>query len=66
MTEPTLHLWTDGACKGNPGPGGWGVYLKSEGFEKELSPFALPETDPTRFLLRWMPTGSINHPSYAR
>jgi len=29
-------IYTDGACKGNPGPGGWGVYLKSEGFEKEL------------------------------
>ncbi|ODT33913.1 MAG: ribonuclease HI, partial [Hydrogenophaga sp. SCN 70-13] len=27
---------TDGACKGNPGPGGWGVYLKSGGHEKEL------------------------------
>lgn len=29
-------IYTDGACKGNPGPGGWGAYLKSEGFEKEL------------------------------
>ncbi len=29
-------IYTDGACKGNPGPGGWGVYLRSEGFEKEL------------------------------
>ena len=25
--ERKLHLWTDGACKGNPGPGGWGAYL---------------------------------------
>lgn len=29
-------IYTDGACKGNPGPGGWGVYLKTEGHEKEL------------------------------
>ena len=29
-------IYTDGACKGNPGPGGWGVYLKSASFEKEL------------------------------
>ena len=29
-------IYTDGACKGNPGPGGWGVLLKSGSFEKEL------------------------------
>jgi len=29
-------IYTDGACKGNPGPGGWGVYLKSGDHEKEL------------------------------
>ncbi|MFC3685952.1 ribonuclease HI [Hydrogenophaga luteola] len=29
-------MYTDGACKGNPGPGGWGVYLQSGGHEKEL------------------------------
>ena len=29
-------IYTDGACKGNPGPGGWGVYLKAGGHEKEL------------------------------
>ncbi len=31
-----VEIYTDGACKGNPGPGGWGVWLKSEGDEKEL------------------------------
>lgn len=30
-------MYTDGACKGNPGPGGWGVLLRWEGHEKELS-----------------------------
>jgi ribonuclease HI len=29
-------IYTDGACKGNPGPGGWGVFLKSGTHEKEL------------------------------
>lgn len=29
-------MYTDGACKGNPGPGGWGVWLRSPGHEKEL------------------------------
>jgi ribonuclease HI len=32
----SIHIYTDGACKGNPGPGGWGVLLKSGGTEKEL------------------------------
>jgi len=30
-------LYTDGACSGNPGPGGWGVILSYNGTEKELS-----------------------------
>ncbi len=29
-------IYTDGACSGNPGPGGWGVVLRSQGHEKEL------------------------------
>lgn len=35
MSKP-VEIWTDGACSGNPGPGGWGVLLKSGGHEKEL------------------------------
>lgn len=31
-----VEIWTDGACSGNPGPGGWGVLLKSGDAEKEL------------------------------
>ena len=31
-----IDVYTDGACKGNPGPGGWGVLLKAGGTEKEL------------------------------
>jgi len=32
-----VEIFTDGACSGNPGPGGWGVILRSRGVEKELS-----------------------------
>ena len=31
-----VFAYTDGACRGNPGPGGWGVLLKFQGREKEL------------------------------
>ena len=31
-----VQIYTDGACKGNPGPGGWGAWLKSGGTEKDL------------------------------
>ncbi|MFZ5485835.1 MAG: ribonuclease HI [Burkholderiaceae bacterium] len=31
-----VEIYTDGACKGNPGPGGWGVWLRSGSHEKEL------------------------------
>ena len=33
----TIEVFTDGACLGNPGPGGWGVILRYNGNEKELS-----------------------------
>ena len=33
----TVTLYTDGACSGNPGPGGWGAILAFQGIEKELS-----------------------------
>ena len=33
----TVTLYTDGACSGNPGPGGWGAILSYQGHEKELS-----------------------------
>ena len=33
----TVTLYTDGACSGNPGPGGWGAILEYEGHQKELS-----------------------------
>ena len=33
----TVTIYTDGACSGNPGPGGWGAVLRYQGKEKELS-----------------------------
>ena len=33
----TVYLFTDGACKGNPGPGGWAAILRYQGAEKEIS-----------------------------
>ena len=37
MTEGVVIVHTDGACSGNPGPGGWGVILEYNGTRKELS-----------------------------
>jgi ribonuclease HI len=36
IQRPKVVIYTDGACKGNPGPGGWGAWLSSGGHEKEL------------------------------
>ncbi|MBI1188496.1 MAG: ribonuclease HI [Alphaproteobacteria bacterium] len=36
MSKP-VEIWTDGACSGNPGPGGWGAVLVYGDTEKELS-----------------------------
>ena len=33
---PTVEIWTDGACAGNPGPGGWGAILCYRSSEKDL------------------------------
>ena len=32
-----VNIYTDGACKGNPGPGGWGAILVYKGIEREMS-----------------------------
>lgn len=33
----TVEIYTDGACRGNPGPGGWAAFLSVEGREKEIA-----------------------------
>jgi ribonuclease HI len=47
MTDlPLVEIFTDGACKGNPGPGGWGAILRSsDGRERELSGGETPTTN---------------------
>ena len=37
MMRPHVEIFTDGACSGNPGAGGWGAILRYNGREKELS-----------------------------
>jgi ribonuclease HI len=36
MNMDKVEIFTDGACKGNPGPGGWGAWLKTGDHEKEI------------------------------
>ena len=53
MTEQTsapVQIFTDGACSGNPGPGGWGAILRWNGTEKELKG-GEPETTNNRMEL---------------
>lgn len=37
MSKPSVTIFTDGACSGNPGPGGWGALLLFNGEEKEIT-----------------------------
>ena len=37
MSQPPVEIFTDGACSGNPGPGGWGAIMRFKETEKELS-----------------------------
>ncbi len=45
-----VELFTDGACRGNPGPGGWGVVLRYQGQDREFSGYE-PETTNNRMEL---------------
>jgi ribonuclease HI len=36
VSKPKVQIFTDGACSGNPGPGGWGAILRHNSVEKEL------------------------------
>ncbi|HLY55268.1 MAG TPA: ribonuclease HI [Stellaceae bacterium] len=42
---PAVDIFTDGACSGNPGPGGWGAILRWGEVEKELSGWENPTTN---------------------
>ena len=46
MPEPAeVEIFTDGACRGNPGPGGWAAILRYRGVEKELSGYEAETTN---------------------
>lgn len=45
QTLQELEIYTDGACSGNPGPGGWGAVLIYRGIKKEISGGALQTTN---------------------
>jgi len=44
-SDEIVEIFTDGACSGNPGPGGWGAILRYRGAEKELSGSAADTTN---------------------
>lgn len=45
VTRPSVEVFTDGACSGNPGAGGWGAILRHNSREKELSGGAAETTN---------------------
>lgn len=45
MTLDKVYIYTDGACKGNPGPGGWGAILRHKSKDKEIYGFSNPSTN---------------------
>ncbi|MEV0646763.1 ribonuclease HI [Phytomonospora sp. NPDC050363] len=51
MAEQTVDIYTDGACSGNPGPGGWGALLRYGPHEKELCGGEAGETTNNRMEL---------------
>lgn len=54
--DKTVYIFSDGACSGNPGPGGYGVILRCDGKEKELSG-GEPHTTNNRMELMGVITG---------
>jgi ribonuclease HI len=64
MSDAAIEIFTDGACSGNPGPGGWGALLRWRGQEKELSGYA-PDTTNNRMelLAAIMALESLKRPS---
>ncbi len=45
MSATRIAIWSDGACSGNPGPGGWGVVMQWNGHRKELKGGAADTTN---------------------
>jgi DNA polymerase-3 subunit epsilon len=67
MSEPVVEAFTDGACRGNPGPGGWGVLLRFEIDEKKLYGGELNTTNNRMELLAAiMALESLTPPTHVR
>lgn len=65
--EQLIEIFTDGACKGNPGPGGWGAWLRCGPHEKELFGGELLTTNNRMELLAVIRAlESLKRPSRAR
>ena len=63
---PGLIIHTDGACRGNPGPGGWGALLEWNGTHKELSGSEAATTNTRMELMAAiMGLAALKHPSVA-
>ena len=45
INSTDIHIWTDGACSGNPGPGGWGALIKYPDLTQKLSGFEAATTN---------------------
>jgi len=39
-SDKLIYIYTDGACRGNPGPGGWGALLECDGYKKEIKGYS--------------------------
>lgn len=65
--KKTVIVFTDGACSGNPGPGGWGVLLQWNGEEKELTGGA-PDTTNNRMEMRAVieALNALNQPCHVK
>ncbi len=67
MTNEIVEIFTDGACSGNPGPGGWGAILRYKGVEKELSGAeALTTNNRMEMLAAIMALESLKRPSQVK
>ncbi|MCZ6859915.1 MAG: ribonuclease HI [Alphaproteobacteria bacterium] len=62
-----VDIWTDGACSGNPGPGGWGAILRFNGEEREISGGATDTTNNRMELIAAIEAlGTLKRPVAAR
>ena len=62
-TANSVLIYTDGACKGNPGPGGWGAILKYGKHEKELNGQTENKNSSPKFKMFFIPIflfGEVN------